>query len=63
MPLIYGKAAHLSDHVLWGLGVIDEAPVPCLAHILGYLVVLVEVHGHGIAQSHGWTCTAALRAR
>lgn len=42
----------------------DEAPEasaePRLAHVLGHPVVLVEIHGHGIALHHGWTCTAAV---
>ena len=46
-------------------GVPDEAPevtaVCWLAHVLGQLVPLI--HGHGIAQNRGWTCTAALGAR
>ena len=29
------------------------AAVPRLAHVLGYLVALVEAHGHRVAQSHG----------
>lgn len=51
------KAVYLLDHVLHELVVLAEAPeaaaMPQLAHILGHLMTLVEVHSHWVVQSHG----------
>lgn len=58
-----GKAIYLSDHVLYELGVVGEAPMTVtvlqLAHIIVHLVALVEAHGSGVAQSHGCCSMAA----
>lgn len=47
--LVWGEAAHLSDHVPHELGV----PCEALAHVPGHLVALVEAHGHKAAHSCG----------
>lgn len=56
--LLWREVAHLQDKVWQEPGVLVEGPMdgmtrPWLAGIPCHLVALVEIHGCGVAQSHG----------
>lgn len=56
--LIGAKASPPLDHVIYKLSLLGEASsgatVPWFAHVLDHTVALVEDHGHGEVQSHGY---------
>ena len=51
--LVGSEATHLLDHVPHKLGMLGKVPtveaVPNLAHVLGYLLALLEAHSHRVS--------------
>ena len=65
--LVGGEATHLLDHVPHELGMLGKVPtveaVPNLAHVLGYLLALLEATAIGEVQSHGSSMAPAVEGR